>query len=750
MKKKFGMGLFAGAVSTLALCTSPSSAQSGTNSDRTSASSSATSGQIQDIVVTAERREQNVQKAPLTIQVLTPAALASAGVSSAQDLSRITTGVSIGVGSASTQIFIRGVGDFSFSPLSNPGVAFNVDGVYIARPDGLNGNFYDIARVEVLKGPQGTLYGRNANGGSINLITNDAALGKRTEDLSLEVGNYGLVHTSGAINLPVGDNAAARLAFNIIKRDGYLSDGTSDDIQQAARLRVKWDPAPNLTIHLNGDYSHIGGNNGGYVYLPTRPGANPWEGVASPAAIAYRNSLPPYGPFLDPAIPNTHLNTRIVGASVQADWNLGFATLTLLPAYRHNDINTVAYPGFLYEQPNKNEQKSLEARLGKSSALLTWVVGSFAFNEKGSAQQNRVVESEVVQDTEFNFKPDTTAFAAFGQATMKIFDGFRLIGGLRYTHEKRSLSGNYIDNRPIPFGPGPGTVLEQFDGHASFGGITYKAGAEYDIAPQNMVYATASTGFKSGGLNETIAPEASYRPEKLFSLEVGSHNRFFNNRLQINLSAYRWKYQHLQDQRVTFDPLDVINLLFFNVGNATIKGATADIIAKPTRTDTLGFSVEYASSRYDSFHVQVPTAVFFPGSIGCPTSQVGSDTVANCAGYQVARVPKWTGTVNYSHEFSFENDASLTFSAAMKFSSSRWIATDFIPAERAPAYGTVDLDLTFSPPSKRYTISGFARNVGQKAYYLGGFEQPFVPGLFAANIAPPRTYGMRVSFKLGD
>jgi iron complex outermembrane receptor protein len=706
-------------------------------------------GGITDIVVTAERREQSAQKAPLTIQVLGSDELKRTGISAVTDLGKLTTGVDIGVGGSSTQIFIRGVGDFSFNPLANPGVAFNVDGVYVGRPDGLGGNFYDIARVEVLKGPQGTLYGRNANGGSINLITNEPRLNQTGGDFNIEGGNYSLIHVNGAVNLALGDDAALRAAYNIVHRQGYLSDGTNDDVQQAVRLRFKWVPNSAVSILLNGDYSHIGGNNGGYTFLPRRPGADPWEGTATAAQIGYRNAMPPFGPLLDPSVPNTRQNTKLYNISAQIDWKLGFATLTVLPAYRHYDIFSAAYPGFLYTQPNKGEQKSLEVRLGNSSPALTWVVGGYAFRETSDGSI-RASESPIVQDTQFDYFPRTTAFAGFGQATLRILDGLRLIGGARYTLEKRGLDGQYIDMRPAPYGPGPGTVLEDFPGRKNFHGFTYKAGAEYDLTPRNMVFFTASSGFKAGGLNETVAPENIYKPEKLDSLEFGSKNRFLDNRLQVNFGLYRWKYKQLQDQRVTFDSLGLINLLFFNVGDATLKGATLDIVAKPTSADTISGSFEYSDSHYDSFAVQVPTAVFFPGSIGCPNSVQGAYTVSNCAGYQVARVPKWTGTVNYDHVFTLGSGATIDLAGSMKFAASRWLATDFISAERAAPYVVGDATLTYTAPSKRYSIGAFIRNIGQKAYYTGGFEQPFVPGLFAANIAAPRTYGARATFYFGD
>ena len=140
---------------------------------------------IADIVVTAERRSQSTQKAPLTIQVVGAQEIANRGLSTVTELTKLTSGVEIGAAGSNAQVYVRGVGSYAATPLASPGVAFNVDGVYVGRPDAINGNFYDISRIEVLKGPQGTLYGRNANGGSINLLTNDPVLGQRSLDLSI-------------------------------------------------------------------------------------------------------------------------------------------------------------------------------------------------------------------------------------------------------------------------------------------------------------------------------------------------------------------------------------------------------------------------------------------------------------------------------------------------------------------------------------------------------------------------------------
>jgi iron complex outermembrane receptor protein len=285
-----------------------------------------------------------------------------------------------------------------------------------------------------------------------------------------------------------------------------------------------------------------------------------------------------------------------------------------------------------------------------------------------------------------------------------------------------------------------------------------------------MLYATYSTGFKSGGFSQTVAPANVFQPEKLRSAELGSRNRFLDNRLQVNLSAYRWKYTDLQDQRVNFDPLGNVNFITYNSGNATIEGGTVDILARPTREDTLSLGVEYANSHYDSYFFQTPSVVFQPTSSGCrisgpyaPGAQLpytdsnGNSTnvgplpvvVGDCAGFQVARVPLWTGTMNYSHEFGLPNAAKLRVSGGLKFATARWLNIDFVQAERDGTYRVVDADLDYLSPDERWQVGVFGRNLGNEIYYTGGLQQSFVGGLFAANIAPPRTYGARASVRFG-
>jgi iron complex outermembrane receptor protein len=721
--------------------------------------------QLQEVIVTAQRHEENLQKASLTIQVIGDDQVQKAGLSDVTDLTRVTTGVEIGVGGVNDQIFIRGVGSFAESPLSSPGVAFNVDGVYVGRPDGIGANFYDVARVEVLKGPQGTLYGRNANGGSINVITNEPVLGKDSAGLSEEVGNYGLTRTQGFGNLAIGETSALRAAFDIVHRQGYLSDHTDDDVHQSGRLRYKLAPNEDLTVHLNVDYTHLGGRGDGAVWLPLRPGADPWESTTAPAANDYLHSIPPLGPLVDSQLPDSFQNSHFLNVSGQLDWNVGIGTLTVLPAYRKSDIEALTYQGLRYTQLEGTKQESVEARLGNTTERITWVVGAYYFDESPTGSTG-VYQSNLLQNYLIRYHPTTKAPAGFGQVTYSIVPGFRIIAGGRYTHEHATLTGA-LNNEATT----PSTVIEAFGGAKTFTGWTYKAGLDWDVAADNMLYATYSTGFKSGGFSQTVAPANIFQPEKLRSAEIGSHNRFLDNRVQVNFSLYHWKYTDLQDQRVNFDPLGNVNFITYNAGDATIEGATLDVMTRPTREDMLSLGIEYANSHYDSYWFQTPAVVFEPTSTGCRvsgpyapgaalpyTDSSGNGTnvgplpvvVGSCAGFQVARVPLWTGTMSYAHELALPGGAKLRLGADMKFATARWLNIDFVAAERDGTYRTFDSNLDYLSTSGKWQVGLFGRNLGNEAYYTGGLQQSFVGGLFAANIAPPRTYGAQASIRFGN
>jgi iron complex outermembrane receptor protein len=716
------------------------------------------------IVVTAERREQSIQDSSLALQVISPDELERANITQASDLNTLVPGLQIGAGGNSPQIYIRGVGDFAASSLSNPAVAVNIDGVYIARPQGFNSQFYDLERIEVLKGPQGTLYGRNASGGAINLVTRRPQLGEATGYIGLTYGNFDTKQLEAAVNVPLGDSLAARFAVNAVDRDGYLSDGTDDDERVAARARLLWDNGGAVSLLLNADYAWEGGKGPGYVMLPAPPGTDPWTSASDPRANAQIAATPPIGFLLPPVGIDSFRRNEFWNVSAELEADLDFATLTLLPAYRNADLSERNYPaGLRYTIPGTDaEQTSMELRLANTSDALSWVLGGYFFDENQDTEQ-RIFQGQF-QDTIVYATPRIRSYAAFGQTTLNLTDQLRAIAGLRYTYERNRLAGEIYTNVP-PF-PVPPEVLpllqNAFGGQTHFDKLNWRAGLEFDASPDSMVFATASTGFKAGGFNQTVAPEDTYDPERITAFEVGMRNELADGRVVLNFEGFWWRLRDSQIAHVKFDPLGNINLVTDNAGSAEIKGANVELQAAITDNDVLRFFVEYNHARYQQFAFDTAfsifgTPLFNPASTGCPVSapfpgsSFGTQAATiDCSGFAMPRAPRWSGSASYQHTLDLPHGDSLVFDAAVQFSSRRWLGFDYVPTELEGGYASIDATVTYTDPSGRWSLAAYARNLGNEAYRTGAGVHAFAPPLTYATIAPPRTMGVRLRLSFGE
>lgn len=716
------------------------------------------------IVVTAERREQSLQDSSLAIQVLSSEELERSNPTQITDLNTMVPGLQIGTGGNSPQIYIRGVGDFAASALSNPAVAVNIDGVYVGRPQGVNSLFYDLERIEVLKGPQGTLYGRNASGGAINLISRRPEIGYAEGYIDLTYGNFDTKQLVGALNVPLGDTLAARLAVTAIDRDGYLSDGTDDEERVAGRLRLLWEPSADTSLLLNADFATESGNGPGYVMLPQPPGTDPWTSASSDEANAQLAMQPPIGFLLPPVAQDSYRDNQFWNISAELETDLGFATFTFLPAYRHSRISERNYPaGLRYTIPETtSEQVSVEARLSNSGELLTWVLGGYFFDEQQDTEQQ--VFQGTFQDSIVYAFPEIRSYAAFGQATLHASDELRFIGGLRYTYERNKLDGQLFTNVPsVPVPPEDLPVLlVDFGGEKSFESVNWRAGIEYDLSPDNMLFFTASTGFKAGGFNQTVAPDDIYQPEDLLALELGSRNTFLDGRLILNLEAFYWELSDGQIAHVKFDPLGNINLVTDNAGAGEIMGANVELQAALTDNDSLRFFVEYNHAEYTDFTYETAYSIFGnvlfnPASTGCDVSApfdgstFGTEAVTiDCSGFAMPRAPRWSGSASYAHTFDLPGGDTIVFDGSMQFASGRWLGFDYVQPEDVGGYATFDANLTYTAPDEDWSLAAYVHNIGNEAVYTGAGVHSFAPPLAYANIAPPRTYGVRLRYAFGN
>ena len=423
---------------------------------------------IQDIVVTAQRREENAQRTALSIEVFGGDDLRSQGVTSADSITKLAPGVQV-AGGTTTQVYVRGVGDFGVTATANPAVVTNIDGVTVSRPQAISGNFFDLERLELLKGPQGTLYGRNASGGALNILTAAPKFGETGGYLEATVGNYNQYGGEGALNLAAGENAAFRLSFQINDRDGYLSAGGDDDKHQSVRLQARVE-AGDLTLRPILSYTHLGGKGTGIAVLPKLPGRSAWlENTDPVAGAAYLNLAgaifngallggcnpapggncpPPPALLADPSTSVLFQDVTSYSASLLLDYKMDFATLTVIPGYRRTNARFAIQPSFLYNvggvytangdrsDGETSDQYSLEVRLSNETDKLKWVIGGYWFKENQSTEY--ALQGGLILNSLVSSQLRTDALAAFAQATYSLSDRFRLTGGIRYTQDKRA------------------------------------------------------------------------------------------------------------------------------------------------------------------------------------------------------------------------------------------------------------------------------------------------------------------------
>ncbi|MBB6253279.1 TonB-dependent receptor [Nitrospirillum iridis] len=720
--------------------------------------------QLDEIVVTAERREQSLQNAPIAVSALAGTALRDSGVADVSDLTRSVPSVVIApaVGGV-PQIYLRGVGTFASNAYAEQSVAFNLDGVYISRPAGANGVFYDVQRVEVLKGPQGTLYGRNASGGALNVLPETPQLDKLSAAATLEIGNYDLRKGDAYVNVPLSDKAALRASGMVIDRKGYLSDGYNDDKGQAGRLQLLLEPTEDWRVRLSGDYYHRGGKGSAFVQYPFVDSDNPWIGPADSRSVAaYYAGLPAvsaYNPLISNAKTDGFVDNQFWGTHAEITHDFSFATLTIIPAYRQVEEDYLTYAPGSTRVTSDGKQKSIEARLSsRESSPLTWLAGVYYFTEDVAANQDynswvteSIVDSKLTDET----------MAAFGQLTYAVTDRLRLTGGGRFTHEEKSQDSQFGTSVFSPLKP---DLVSRADDRI-WNAATWKVGVDYDLAPQSLLYANIGTGFKAGGFYASVGPD-TYNPEHLTAYSVGMKNRFLDNTVQINVEAFDYEYR---DQQINYlaptvtgsssNPYAPI-FVTQNVGRSRIRGFEVEGRWKATAQDLLTATVQYTDSRYTSFTYSYFSTFGAPPSVGCAYTNASAGASpapvapsaiysVNCSGKPATNAPRWTANLGYEHEFAFADGSGLTAAADVYLSASYDTSYDYLSKQVQGGYHMSNARLTYNAADDRWSVTAYINNIENQAVVASSLQpnQAFGNGLNYANIRAPRTYGLRATVK---
>lgn len=747
-------------VSSLAISIATSAAAQQANSTTTGAPQASTA--IGEVVVTAQRRSENIQKTPLAIDAVSGAELVRAGVSNISTLTKELPSVQFSNDGTSQIFYVRGIGSVANNSLSDAAISISANGVVLGRSYMLPGQLFDLSQMEVLKGPQGTLYGRNATGGALNVLFNKPTFNDSV-DLGVDIGNYHLVHTDIAANMAVSDDLAVRLSTQFTSRDGYLSNGSDDDVSQSGRFQVRYEPTSKLSVNLVADYEHVGGVGAGFIDVNNFAADQKVTSTSPQEQAIFAKSDETQFSW------NPHTYHQTWGAAATINYATDYGTLTFIPSYRQSAVDINIIDGFGIVSNEHEHQFSSELRFASTpNQPFTYVVGAFYMNE--SLNNAFTINSFIPPADQFfgmgltqnsTMTQTTNTYAVFADGAYAIAPHLRLIAGVRYTDEQKTANGvSTLDTYPTP------TTAPSLDSSLNDSKVTYRGGIEADITPQSLLYATVATGFQSGGFFLAPGANQTFLPETITAVTVGSKNLFFDKKLLLNIEAFRW---NLYNQQLTYPGLDTAGEeadITANVGSLTSQGIEIDTKFKAARNTVIGADIEYLDAKINNYTFETPApinAFGMPGPVdtGCSQKPASNPYDANvsCAGKRPPQAPQWSMTFLGEQTIPLNDGSSFVLDVTGHYQSDTLVGPDFISSEVQPAYWQTDLSLTYHFPKRNVSLTAYVNNVANVTIISnaglspytgilppgGGFGRPSGPPIVDALIQPPRTYGLRLA-----
>ena len=843
---------------------------------------------IAEIIVTAQRREENLQDVPISVSAFGAEQIKDKGLNDVSRLEGLVPGFTFGRSGVDARPAIRGVRTESVDVNADTTIGFFIDGVYQSRASQATLGFVDLERVEVQRGPQGTLYGRNTFGGNISIVTAQPDLKGYSGGGDLTIGKNNQVRITGFANVPLNDKLGLRVAGAYEKSNGYVKNinpvggNLFDEDSRYLRASLLAKPNDDLTIALKFDYSKRGGNGGsafGYklvgsyfnvpnnaqlfnatpIILNTRAGNR--DGIID-APLTIDAGIPIFAandPYrINNDFPGSLALKNYSGTSNIA-YDVGPVTLKSITGITDFKTTRIQDTDFSSSQIGADYQFTSAKTFTQELQLLSngkgpleYVVGAYYFKDK---LNGTFINQQFVQIVPGDTRPaavrqaggfyselraKTQSLAGYAQASYAVTEKIKLTAGVRYTEDKKdfqfanaaavlpftagaagatgSVNANLITLRTggIPnsaFGvrgaptnctfAASATVPAARPGFAClpadtriftgatfdttrFKKVTFRGGVDYQVTDDSLLYASVSTGFNSGGFNGNQTALASgngtFDSQTVTAFEIGSKNRFADNRIQLNLSAFYNKYKKLQEQRqipVGSTTASIIE----NSGEARSYGAEVEAIFKPVEALTLNASFAYLNAKYTQYRdAPVPFGAFVAptGLIAIAAAPVGSpaipsasaalpanlllpvglncrvvSTVAaggnispvigcNFSGNRIAYSPEYSGSVSAQYDIDLGGDRKLSPYAQLNFSGAFFGQPVNSILDRQKAFAKLDLRLTLEL-NENLSIQGFVTNVTNKAsatrfVYGGG-------GNLQASYAPPRLWGARASVK---
>lgn len=717
---------------------------------------------IEEITVTARKREEGLQSTPISITAFSGDQLDFRGLSQVNEIAQFTPNLtfqnnpSFGGSSNSAAIFIRGIGQSDFLPLVEPGVGIYVDGVYVARTLGAILDLVDIERIEVLRGPQGTLFGRNTIGGAISITTQQPE-DTFSADLSLTGGTDTRLEARASVNIPLSDKLFARIAAGFFRQDGYVvrpSDGLDlgNEQTETGRIAVKWTPSERFTADLQLDATQSDENGPATTLLginfagPIDPNTPPFATINNVLAnVAAGGPMAPCATpaqRVNPDVPGcfdesfvvgddqnfgtapSFSHSDIFGASLNLEWQaLDTVRVRSITAYRNlftefardGDASPLTVAQFFDDLEQEQFSQELQV-LGESFGnRLEWILGFYYFKEDGNSTNIlNFVPSIFQSGGDFS----SESIAGFAQATYAVTDRLDITGGIRYTRDEKSfLPRQEILEQVLTIPPfdapffAPGTpILPKVEATETFRDATPMVNLSFQATDALLTYFTYSQGFKSGGFSQRVFPPVipgvtappvvpvevipDFDPERVNAYEVGVKYSAFDNRLRVNAGAFYTDYDDLQVQVFT---------------------SVAPVLENAAGARIAGFEFEGQATPGDDW--------FLEGSVGftdAEYTEIDEAETLIASDNEFARVPRWTASASVAKEIFMGDYGSVTPRVAWSYNSGFFNDAFNTPNIATDDYNLVDLNVVFRPVDERYEVIAGVNNVGNEDFLETG------------------------------
>jgi iron complex outermembrane receptor protein len=697
---------------------------------------------LEEVIVTAQKRSESAQDIPLALTTLGADLLEQRGITDIASLVSSVPGMHFGQAGANTRITIRGIGTEQTTVTGDPGVAFHIDGVYQARSSAANALFYDLQRVEVLRGPQGTLYGRNATGGSVNLISK-APVNEVEGNLELQLGDYNQQRLRAVYNTPlVDDKLLMRISAQKETRDGFYEDlgPSADDLQDVdgvdIRAQFAYQASDSFDARLIYNFATAKGAGFGRKGIGAYPTGSPL-----PVNVLYQNATPnPADPWKINYNDLAKRDNRREGVTLEMNWDLEWASFKSISAWQDNTVDFVRdfdlSDADIVNENNIQDSTQFSQELQLSSngdGALEWIVGlywlseesntDYWLNDMGAGLTTILPTIDVGLANPVFFGNDSTtevdSLGAFGQASYNFSDSLKLTGGIRYSKDEKK-SDIFRKGFASP-------VSQEFEKEGDWDDVTWKLGLDWFVTEESLLYTNLSTGFKSGGFLQQLNAE-NYDPEEITAFEVGSKNRFLDNSLEANFSAFYYDYTDMQ-----LSTIRNLQRETTNAGEAEIKGLEVELVAQPTSALRLTGTFAYTDAKFTEYVDRDP-------------QEGRGAAVQDLSGNSLPRAPEYTANLSAAYSWDFDL-GSLTASMVYYWSDEAYFSAFNRDDAYQESYHRTDARLAFESTEGDWYVAIAANNLeDDEIASQVELANPQLGGVNAIQWQAPRTVTLSVGY----